>query len=103
MERIIEAINKSKSNRFMQESTKNFGYKLDEANTDKVNLAFDVIDVIGDNSVKVSVAIEKLSESYADCKVNTSLQQYETRVPYGILSEFIKGIVKETQEILLNG
>jgi hypothetical protein len=100
MERIIEAINKSKSNKFMQESTKNFGYKLDEANTDKVNLAFDVI---GDNSVKVSVAIEKLSESYADCKVNTSLQQYETRVPYGILSEFIKGIVKETQEILLNG
>ena len=100
MERILEAINKSKSNKFMQESTKNFGYKLDEANTDKVNLAFDVI---GDNSVKVSVAIEKLSESYADCKVNTSLQQYETRVPYGILSEFIKGIVKETQEILLNG
>ena len=100
MERIIEAINKSKSNKFMQESTKNFGYKLDEANTDKVNLAFDVI---GDNSVKVSIAIEKLSESYADCKVNTSLQQYETRVPYGILSEFIKGIVKETQEILLNG
>ena len=100
MERIIEAINKSKLNKFMQESTKNFGYKLDEANTDKVNLAFDVI---GDNSVKVSVAIEKLSESYADCKVNTSLQQYETRVPYGILSEFIKGIVKETQEILLNG
>lgn len=100
MERIIEAINKSKSNKFMQESTKNFGYKLDEANTDKVNLVFDVI---GDNSVKVSVAIEKLSESYADCKVNTSLQQYETRVPYGILSEFIKGIVKETQEILLNG
>ena len=100
MERIIEAINKSKSNKFMQESTKNVGYKLDEANTDKVNLAFDVI---GDNSVKVSVAIENLSESYADCKVNTSLQQYETRVPYGILSEFIKGIVKETQEILLNG
>lgn len=100
MERIIEAINKSKSNKFMQESTKNFGYKLDEANTDKVNLAFDVT---GDSSVKVSVAIEKLSESYADCKVNTSLQQYETRVPYGILSEFIKGIVKETQEILLNG
>ncbi len=100
MERIIEAINKSKSNKFMQESTKNFGYKLDEANTDKVNLAFDVT---GGNSVKVSVAIEKLSESYADCKVNTSLQQYETRVPYGILSEFIKGIVKETQEILLNG
>lgn len=100
MERIIEAINKSKSNKFMQESTKNFGYKLDEANTDKVNLAFDVT---GSNSVKVSVAIEKLSESYADCKVNTSLQQYETRVPYGILSEFIKGIVKETQEILLNG
>lgn len=100
MERIIEAINNSKSNKFMQESTKNFGYKLDEANTDKVNLAFDVI---GDNSVKVSVAIEKLSESYADCKVSTSLQQYETRVPYGILSEFIKGIVKETQEILLNG
>ena len=100
MERIIEAINKSKSNKFMQESTKNFGYKLDESNTDKVNLAFDVI---GDNSVKVSVAIEKLSESYADCKVSTSLQQYETRVPYGILSEFINGIVKETQEILLNG
>lgn len=100
MERIIEAINKSKSNKFMQESTKNFGYKLDEANTDKVNLAFDVT---GGNSVKVSVAIEKLSESYVDCKVNTSLQQYETRVPYGILSEFIKGIVKETQEILLNG
>lgn len=100
MERIIEAINKSKSNKFMQESTKNFGYKFDEANTDKVNLAFDVI---GDNSVKVSVAIEKLSESYADCKVSTSLQQYETRVPYGILSEFINGIVKETQEILLNG
>lgn len=100
MERIIEAINKSKSNKFMQESTKNFGYKLDEANTDKVNLTFDVT---GGNSVKVSVAIEKLSESYADCKVNTSLQQYETRVPYGILSEFIKGIVKETQEILLNG
>lgn len=100
MERIIEAINKSKSNKFMQESTKNFGYKLDEANTDKVNLAFDVT---GGNSVKVIVAIEKLSESYADCKVNTSLQQYETRVPYGILSEFIKGIVKETQEILLNG
>lgn len=100
MERIIEAINKSKSNKFMQNYTKNFGYKLDEANTDKVNLAFDVI---GDSSVKVSVAIEKLSESYADCKVNTSLQQYETRVPYGILSEFIKGIVKETQEILLNG
>lgn len=100
MERIIEAINKSKQSDFMQKSIKNFGYRFDEANNDKIDIMFDVI---GESNVKVNVSVEKLSESYADCKVNTELQQYESRVPYGILSEFINGIVKETQEILLNG
>ena len=100
MERIIEAINKSKSSEFMQKSIKNFGYKFDESNNEKIDIEFDVM---GESNVKANVSVEKLSESYADCKVKTELQQYESRVPYGILSEFINGTVKETQEILLNG
>ena len=100
MERIVEAVNKSKSNHFIQESTSNFLSKLDESVNDKMNVSFDVL---GERKVKVNVSIEKLNETYADCKVCSELQQYETPISYRILSEFINGIVLETQEILLNG
>ncbi len=98
MERIVEALNKSKSNHFIQESTSNFVTKLDESTSDKINVSFDVL---GEKKIKVNVSIEKLNETYADCKVCSELQQYETPVSYSILSEFINGIVLETQEILL--
>ena len=49
MERIVEAVNKSKSNHFIQESTSNFLSKLDESVSDKMNVSFDVL---GERKVK---------------------------------------------------
>lgn len=97
MERIIEAINKSKQSDYMQEYVRNFEYRFDEVNNGKINMEFDII---SESNVKVNVSVEKLDESYAYCKVHTDLQQYEGRVSYGILSKYINGIVRETLEIL---
>ena len=93
MERIIDSIGNFKNSKTFQKSVENFNYKLNETCDDSVDVNFDVLT---ESSVsKVFVNVSKLSEDYAFCKVHSDLFEYQTRVPYGILSKFMSGLVND--------
>lgn len=102
MNRIIEAIEKTKSSPVIKESTLDYSYKINESQKDRVDLTFVIKGAPedGDVKVKVSASFYVLDDTFAFCHVISSYQQYSTRVSYRILSDFIVGIVVETLELV---
>ena len=102
MNRIIEAIEKTKSSPVIKESTLDYSYKINESQKDMVDLTFVIKGAPedGDVKVKVSASFYVLDDAFAFCHVISSYQQYSTRVSYRILSDFIVGIVVETLELV---
>ncbi|WP_191017632.1 hypothetical protein [Treponema zioleckii] len=102
MNRIIEAIEKTKSSPVIKESTLDYSYKINESQKDMVDLTFVIKGAPEDGDVKVNVSASfyVLDDTFAFCHVISSYQQYSTRVSYRILSDFIVGIVVETLELV---
>ena len=98
MNRIIEAINKTKEGKAFKESTRNFGYRFDESTDDRVEVSFDVLGM--NKSERVSISLEKLSETYAIMTVKSKHQNHQTKVPYKLLSEALDNVAWEEEDIL---
>lgn len=100
MERIIEAINKLKSNELMRKSSENFVFKFDKSNSDKVDISFDM--VANYNSGKVNMSIEKFDESSVLCRVHTDFTDCTSHVFYNCLYDYISAVAAVTEENLWN-
>ena len=100
MEKILETINKVKSNKLMKKSSENFVFKLDESNSDKVDVSFDMVSDY--NSGKVNVSIEKFDESSVLCHVHTSFKDYSSTVFNDHLYDYISAVAADTEQNLWN-
>ena len=97
---ILESVNKAMTTELMRNGTKNCVCKLDESQSDKVDVSFDVLG--RDDKAPVRILFERMGDKYAYCKVTSPLMEYETRVPYGIITNFVNSVAEEIQGKLLD-
>ena len=99
MEKILEIVDEFKTCPLMENQSENFVLKLDENNSNKVDVSFDIVSA-NYNTGTVNISMEKLDESLVFCHVHTKFHDCTATVNLGHLYNYIALVAAETEENL---